>query len=466
MEECQTIIRRYERLLDHMPGLVYRVRIIPDPSARYGYSHVLEMASKGCYELLGMTPEEMVRNKWNTLDRMTVPEDLERISALDYEALISHAPTQYYFRLILPSGKIKWVWNQSVTVYDAADQPQYLEGIIMDVSEQKMLELALKEENRRLKAMTDKMLGLQHIVGQSQPMRNLYGQIIKAAESDSTVIIYGETGTGKDLAAQAIHSLSGRKGPYVPVNCGAIPEALMESEFFGHVKGAFTGAHQNKKGYLNAADGGTLFLDEVGELPLQLQVKLLRALESKTYTPVGGTAQESSSFSLIAATNQDLAKLVEEKKMRPDFYYRIHVLPLRVPSLRDRMGDLPLLMEAWKDRRGGTINIPMDVRLAMERYAWPGNVRELHNFLDRYAALGDSALEALGEAGNNKLLTPRPGLTLDAALLQLEEAMILQALEQCRWSRNKAAAALGLPLRTFQRKLARLNVKDMGGQPR
>ncbi len=462
MDDYKAIVQKYERLVNRIPGMVYRVRIVPNPADEYGYAYVFEMASNGSQELLGLTPEEMVRDKWNTLQRMILPEDLPRVRKSMYDTIVAHVPHQSYYRLILPSGKVKWVWEQEVAVYDEDDRPQYLEGILMDVSEQKLLELELKKENRQLKVMTDNMLGLKHIVGQSQLMRELYGHIIKAAESDTSVIIYGETGTGKDLTAQAIHSISGRKGLYVPVNCGAIPEALLESEFFGHVKGAFTGAHQNKKGYLNAADGGTLFLDEIGELPAHLQVKLLRALETKTYTPVGGTVPETSSFHLIAATNQDLARLVEEKKMRSDFYYRIHVLPLYLPALRDRLGDLPLLIDAWKDRRGSGISIPLHVRLVMERYSWPGNVRELHNFLDRYAVLGDSALASLGDAGKAKKLLPvrNQGPTLAEAVLRLEESMILQALEQCRWNRGKAAAALGLNLRTFQRKLARLNLKE------
>ena len=171
-------------------------------------------------------------------------------------------------------------------------------------------------------------------------------------------LICGETGSGKDMAARAIHALSGKKGAYVPVNCGAIPETLMESEFFGHVKGAFTGASLNKEGYIAAANGGTLFLDEIGELPPQLQVKLLRSLENKTYTPVGSHTPRPSSFRLIAATNQDLSQLVREKRMRADFYYRVHVLSITIPPLRERPGDIPLLTAAWQEKRGEQVKAP------------------------------------------------------------------------------------------------------------
>ena len=236
----------------------------------------------------------------------------------------------------------------------------------------------------------------------------------------------------------------------------------MESEFFGHTKGAFSGATGNKEGYIGAANNGTLFLDEIGELPLQLQVKLLRALENKMYTPVGGTAPRESSFRLIAATNQDLTRMVREKTMRSDFYYRVHVLSITLPPLRERLADLPLLTAAWMEKRGTSIDIPLPVRLAMEHYGWPGNIRELYNFLDRYAAFGEAALDSPGEAGRAGLVLPdfHDGLTLEDATLQMEERMIRQALEKCRWKRGEAAAALGLNLRTLQRKMKRLGMNE------
>ena len=282
------------------------------------------------------------------------------------------------------------------------------------------------------------------------------------AQTDSNIVVVGETGTGKELFAHSIHAASSRAGqPFVAVNCGAIPEQLLESEFFGHTKGAFSGAHANKEGYIGAAHNGTLFLDEIGELPIHLQVKLLRAIENKMYTPVGSNTPKVSSFRLVAATNQDLSKMVLEKKMRSDFYYRVHVLSITLPPLRERHGDIPLLVEAYMERKGISCALPLQVRLAMEHYDWPGNVRELHNFLDRYTAFGDVALESLGDAGKTELLFPalhHEGLTLETATLQLEERLIRQALERCRWRRGDAAEALGLNLRTLQRKMKRLGM--------
>ncbi len=451
--------KSYRRLLNHLPGMAYRCRILNTDADENDYlQYELEFVSKGSYELLGVPAEDMVLDHHNTIERMTHPDDLAPSRKAIHDSIVAHEPYQVMYRLLLPSGRVKWLWDQGEGVYDDAGVLRYLEGLIMDVSEQKFQEMALREENRELRTSVINLYGLGSIVGKSEPMRRVYSQILKAAETDSNVIIYGETGCGKDLAAKSIHEYSGRKGRYVPVNCGAIPEQLLESEFFGHVKGAFSGAHANKEGYIGAANGGTLFLDEIGELPLHLQVKLLRAIENKMYTPVGGNTPKESSFRLIAATNQDLSKMVREKTMRSDFYYRVNVLSITLPPLRDRPGDIALLVEAWLEKRGLSLVLPPHVRLAVEQYDWPGNVRELHNFLDRYLAFGDEALMSLGDAGRADLLLNTPqGISLEQAVLQLEERMIKQTLERCRWHRGKAAEELGLNLRTLQRKMRRMS---------
>ncbi len=441
-----------ERLLAHVPGMVYRCRILE------GFNYVLEYVSKGCEALLGMSREEMLRGNWNTVERMTHPDDLAYLRETEYDSIVAVRPYQMSYRLILAGGVIKWIWDQGEVVVDENGKPVWMEGLMQDVSEQKFTELKLREEYQQLRKSISNVHGLGGLVGSSPAMQELYPLILKAAESDTNVIIYGETGTGKDVAARTIHALSDRRGSYIPVNCAAIPEQLLESEFFGHVKGAFSGAHNNHEGYLAAADGGTLFLDELGELPLHLQVKLLRALENKMFTPVGGNNPRTSNFRLISATNQNLPQLVREKKMRSDFYYRVHVLALHMPPLRERKSDIPLLVEMWQQKNNLHFDLPMGVRLAMEHYDWPGNVRELHNFLDTYQTFGDTALGALGSAPQ---MLPEIGfMTLEAATLQLEERMIRHALEQKRWRRGLAAQALGLNLRTLQRKMKRLGLGD------
>lgn len=466
-EFLPSVEESYHRLLEHIPGMAYRCRVEKARGSEQGFEYALEFVSRGSFDLLGIPAEDMIEQNQNVIEKMTHPDDLPRQRQAIYDKVVMGQPYQVMYRLILPGGRVKWVWDQGEGVTGPDGGLWYLEGLMMDVSEQKFMELSLREENRQFKTSSDSLFGLGGMVGKSEAMRKVYELVLKAAETESNIIIYGETGSGKDVAARAIHALSGRKGPYVPVNCGAIPESLMESEFFGHTRGAFSGATGNKEGYIGAANNGTLFLDEIGELPLQLQVKLLRALENKMYTPVGGTAPRESSFRLIAATNQDLAKMVREKTMRSDFYYRVHVLSITLPPLRERLADLPLLTAAWMEKRGTSIDIPLPVRLAMEHYGWPGNIRELYNFLDRYAAFGEAALDSLGEAGRVGLVLPdfHDGLTLEDATLQLEERLIRQALEKCRWRRGEAAACLGLNLRTLQRKMKRLKMFQSTAAP-
>ena len=229
-------------------------------------------------------------------------------------------------------------------------------------------------------------------------MQEVYRNILQAAATDSPVIVYGESGTGKELVARAIHEMGARREkPFITVNCGAIPSNLLESEFFGHVPGAFTGADRIKKGHLEVADRATLFLDEIGEIELMLQPKLLRAIEGGGYTPVGAETLKHPDVRIIAATNRDLQKLVSEGRMRSDFYYRVHVIPIYLPPLRERSGDLPLLIDhimAEIDPRR-TRPISADVMDRLMGYHWPGNVRELQNALRQYVAMGHLELAAV-----------------------------------------------------------------------
>lgn len=442
---------RLRKLLDRLPALVYRCRICDD------FNYILEYASRGSIELFGIPPEELVNANVNIIERMTHPADYNYLRATEHDSIVAHKPWQIIYRLLLPSGEIKWVRDQGEAIYDDNGKPIYLEGLITDVSEQKFLEASLQEENQQLKLSMEKSDHLGCIVGKSDPMRRVYGLILKAAETDTNVIICGETGCGKDLVAREIHNFSGRKGEFVPVNCGAIPENLLESEFFGHMRGAFTGATENKTGFVGAAHNGTLFLDEIGELPINLQVKFLRVLESKTYTPLGSNAQKSSRFRLVAATNRDLGQMVREKGVRADFYYRINVLAIQLPPLRERKEDIPLLVSAWQSRNGIDLKLPHKTRVAMSHYDWPGNVRELHNFLDRFATFGPGVTEQLG-LGEIEVPPVDSGLSLEEATRRLEREMILQALEKCHWHKGRTAEMLGLNLRTLQRKIKALGI--------
>ena len=293
----------------------------------------------------------------------------------------------------------------------------------------------------------------------------VFDLIAKAAAVDDNVVVYGESGTGKELAARAIHDGSSRyQQPFVAVNCGAIPESLFESELFGYKKGAFTGATADKKGYLDQADGGTLFLDELGEISLMGQVKLLRAIEHGGFTPVGGAQIHRPDVRIIAATNRDLLERVNEGAMRRDFYYRIHVIPIHLPPLRERKADIPLLVEHFLKAYPSNKRFEyMDSEMlhAFMLYDWPGNVRELQNVLYQYLSLGTARLgdTVIGETTAQAAASeaPEDSLTLAEALSRFEKVYLLNALKKNNWKRGPTADSLGMDRRTLFRKM-----KDFG----
>ena len=448
----------YARLLNHLPGAVYRSEILCDRrNFSSSYRVRLKFVSHGIYRLLNITPED-IRYDADMLDSMVLPEDLEESKGKIYASYLEKKPYRIMYRMRLPDGRISWIWDQGEVLGDETGELLFLEGMLMDFSEYKTYELALRAENRRLQRSRHKAYGFGAMVGASEPMRNLYSRLERAAGTGGNVLLLGKTGTGKELCARTIHELSGRKGPFVPVNCGAIPEQLIESEFFGHVKGAFSGAVNNREGYIRAAHNGTLFLDEIGELPPNLQVKLLRALESRQIVPVGSSTPQASDFRLVAATHQDLAVMVKNKTMRSDLYYRINVLQLTVPPLRERDGDIPLLIAAYIEEKNITESVPLSVRIAMEHYSWPGNIRELRNFLERFFAFGDAALKGLEDEFPMDGGLDDASLPLEQSLKAFEYKLIWRAMEQCRWKQAPAAQLLGLNLRTFQRKLRYHNI--------
>jgi len=251
----------------------------------------------------------------------------------------------------------------------------------------------LKEQAASLRRELEGIYSFQNIIGRSAPMRALYGLLERASELDITVLITGETGTGKELVARAIHQLSERRdGAFVKLNCAAIPTGLLESELFGHERGAFTGAIAQRIGRFELANQGTVFLDEIGEIPLELQPKLLRVLQEREFERLGGSRTLRSDARLIAATNRDLGQLVEQQKFRSDLFYRLNVFPVRVPPLRDRREDIPMLVrhfaQQFARRMKRTIEtIPAETMQALSRYDWPGNIRELQNLIERAVIL-------------------------------------------------------------------------------
>ncbi|TKB87072.1 MAG: sigma-54-dependent Fis family transcriptional regulator, partial [Nitrospira sp.] len=261
----------------------------------------------------------------------------------------------------------------------------------------------LKQENHLLRKAVRDQYRLEHLVGTSAPMRMVLDFVEKVADSDSTVLIEGESGTGKELIARMLHFNSMRRErPLVPVNCGAIPETLLESELFGHEKGAFTGAAHTRLGRFELAHGGTIFLDEVGEMSLPLQVKLLRVLQERCFERVGGTRTINVDVRIIAATNQDLAQAVQERRFRQDLYYRLHVIPIHIPPLRERRSDIPLLVNHFiaqfnQLRRTEILGMEPDALARMMEEEWPGNIRELENMIERLCVLKKRGMITMGD---------------------------------------------------------------------
>ena len=369
----------------------------------------------------------------------------------------------------------RWLYGINSPVLGADGQVAFKQAVIIDITERKEAETRLqenaahlREEVRRLRAGVRDRFRFGDLVGKSAAMQAVYDLILNAAGSDANAIIYGESGTGKELVARAIHAASDRRShPFVPVNCGAIPENLIESEFFGYKKGAFSGAMADKHGLLDAARGGTLFLDELGDLALRMQVKLLRAIEGGGYTPVGGQQVRHTDARIIAATNRDLEAMVASGRFRQDLYYRVHVIPIRLPPLRERREDLPLLAEHFLQRcSGGRPAASLDGRLLdrLAAYDWPGNVRELENVLRRFVTLGRIDLgDRRQAAGGPPPATARDGAPegrLKDRVEAFERQLIVETLEACRWHKAKAAARLGIHRKTLFTKLRQYGLES------
>jgi DNA-binding NtrC family response regulator len=338
--------------------------------------------------------------------------------------------------------------------YHVANKPFNLDEVAATV-ERALEATRLRREVRLLRASAARPFSLHGIVGNSPAIVALRGLIAKVAPSGaSTVLLTGESGTGKDLVAKVVHYASDRAGrPFMNITCSALPEHLLESELFGHERGAYTDAHSQKRGLLESADGGTVFLDEIGEMVPSLQAKLLRFLEDKTFKRVGGAADIHVDVRVLASTNRRLEEEVEKGRFRNDLYYRLNVLPIDLPPLRNRAGDIPLLVEYFIDAfnrefRKGVLGASTAAHTLLQRYGWPGNVRELRNVIERAMLLSDerrlepsdfSAL-AVTSAAADEFELPPDGVNLE----QVERSLVAQALRRCDGNQTRAAALLGL----------------------
>jgi transcriptional regulator with GAF, ATPase, and Fis domain len=378
---------------------------------------------------------------------------------------------------VLPDGSIRWIVARGQRYLKSTGEPDRIMGLSFDITERKEMEEQLKErlneievlkqrferENIYLREEVKLLVEHKDIVGQSVAMKRVLSQAEQVALTDSTVLLLGETGTGKELLARAIHSMSTRKGrTLIVVNCASLPPTLIESELFGREKGAFTGALTRMTGRFELADGSTLFLDEIGELPLDLQSKLLRVLEQGQFERLGSSRTTKVNVRIIAATNRDIEQAVKDGTFRRDLFYRLNVFPIVIPPLRERAGDIPLLVRSivkeFQKRMGKEIeSIPKKTMDALQSYSWPGNVRELRNMIEHAMILSK------GKSLDVHVPKRASSETEDTGNLQEMERMhLITVLEKTGWrisGQGGAAEVLGLKRTTLQAKMKKLGIK-------
>jgi PAS domain S-box-containing protein len=442
--------------------------------------------------LFGFGPNDVLRLE-DVTGRIH-PEDRARVVVEVERAQRTGEPFEDEFRVLLPDGSERWVATRGRTVTETNRSGPRRMGVMFDITQRKRaeeklnralveiqsLKEQLEEENIYLKEEISEVKGFDEIIGKSDALKYVLTRIEQVAKTDSTVLLQGETGVGKELIARAIHEKSSRpNGPHVKVNCATLPEALVESELFGHEKGAFTGADRQRKGRFELADGGTILLDEVGELPAGTQVKLLRVLQEGEFERVGGSSTIKVKVRVIAATNRKLHEEVLARRFRQDLFYRLNVYPITIPPLRQRREDIPLLVSHYAreigERLSKTINeVPAQVMREFTEYNWPGNVRELQNVIERAVIVAaDGVLrlpEPLGQA------TPEPAIenkTLSESITvstldEAERDHILRALEATGWRINGpkgAAAMLKLHPSTLRFRMKKLGLTKLSVYP-
>jgi formate hydrogenlyase transcriptional activator len=401
--------------------------------------------------------------------RLYHPEDNERLIDARQKALLGVTPFMQERRVLGKDGQYRWFLMQYNPVFD--DQGHVVRWYVTatDIDERVRAEETTRNENLILREQIERDSMYEDIVGSSPPLRGVLSQASKVASTDSTVLILGETGTGKELIARAIHKGSKRSSrAFIAVNCAAITPSLIASELFGHEKGAFTGAAQRRLGRFAAANGGTIFLDEIGDLPQEIQIALLRVLQEREIERVGSDRPIPVDVRVVVATHRDLNALVSEGRFRQDLLYRLNVVPIQMPSLRERAADIPLLVEYFVARFGSKAGkkfrtIDKRTLRLLQAYEWPGNVRELQNVIERAVILNDSDCFAVDETWLKREPSslPRPTAALTGILLTQEKEMIEAALAQSRgrvYGPTGAAAKLGLPARSLDSKIERLKI--------
>ena len=428
---------------------------------------VIVYTNKATRDYTGVSVEEARGH--DAASQLYHPEDNERLLDARRKALLGVTPFTQERRVLGKNGHYRWFHMQYNPVFDDQGHVARWYVTATDIDERVRMEETTHNENLILREQIERDSMYEDIVGSSTPLRRVLSQVSKVAPADSTVLILGETGTGKELIARAIHKGSKRSSrAFIAVNCAAITPSLIASELFGHEKGAFTGAAQRRLGRFAAANGGTIFLDEIGDLPQEIQIALLRVLQEREIERVGSDRPIPIDVRVVAATHRDLKALVSEGKFRQDLLYRLNVVPVQMPSLRERAADIPLLVEYFVARFGskaGKKFRTVDKRTLkfLQEYEWPGNVRELQNVIERAVILNDSDCFAIDETWLKRepSLAPRPKVALSGVLLTQEKEMIEAALAESRgrvYGPTGAAAKLGLPARSLDSKIERLGI--------
>ena len=462
--------RKLSTLMANLPGMAYR--------CLFDKNWTMEFISKGCEKLTGYLPNELMNNQVLAYQELIHLEDRESVWKQVKEKVEQNEPFQIKYRITTAGGEQKWVWEQGTTVENENDEIVALEGFITDITEIKKAEQELIKKEKMVRELKDKLQeetvylqeeiklssNFEEIITKSPKFRKVLKQIEQVAETESTVLIQGETGTGKELIARAIHNNSNRSDRVlIKVNCAALAPELIESELFGHEKGAFTGAYNKKAGRFELANKGTIFLDEIGELPLNLQVKLLRVLQEGEFDRLGGIKTIKTDVRVIAATNRNLEKAVEKGDFREDLFYRLNVFPVFVPPLRDRKEDIPMLVEffvkKYAVKTGRKINETSEkVIKSLMDYNWPGNVRELENIIERAVVLCTGRrLVYGGWIPENKI---GAGIKLQT-LEENERNHILKVLETTNWrisGEKGAAKLLGMKRTTLESRMKKLGI--------
>jgi formate hydrogenlyase transcriptional activator len=457
-----------ERIREQEVELRQMLDLAPQLVVVFGPNRERLFANRPVLDYLGVTLEA-----WrDTAERFWFfPNDWDRVESETGSAYSTGAPHEFETRLRNSDGSYRWFLMRLNPLYDDKGQVKRWYVASTDIDERKRAEERLQQENVALREEIDKASMFEEIVGTSPALKTVLSRISKVAPSDSTVLITGETGTGKELVARALHRRSDRASrAFVSVNCAAIPRDLIASELFGHEKGAFTGAAQQRLGRFELANGGTIFLDEVGELPPETQIALLRVLQEHEFERIGGSRRIRADVRVIAATNRDLQAAISGGSFRSDLFYRLNVFPMEIPSLRERREDIPLLVEYFIDRyarrAGKNIkHVSKKTFELMQSYLWPGNIRELQNVIERSVILCETEIFSIDEKWlpqqPNLATEPRHQSELPRRLLTQEKKMIEEALKESRgrvFGPTGAAAKLGIPRSTLESKIRSLKI--------